>query len=476
LFLFLILVAVLFWRRGSRLPAFALCWMVLTFLPTSGLLPLEILRADRYTLTSVPVFAVIVAASFRAIERNLPGRMGKALLFLCWLVPFFLTVLFVQRIDVWRSSETLWRDVLAREPEHRIAMHNLGVWYAEKGDTTKAVVYLQRALSLDPSSVKTMNSLGLLYEASGRPSEAEALFKEAAEQSFKKNESLLNLASLYLREGRTGQAEACLIEASAIVPQDARIHYQLSVCYQKESRLEKALDEMRKAYLIEPSNPVYQVGLGRLLVAKGDLNQGLDLFETALKRNETFLPAYLGLGELFSNSGKLADARAAYETALHREPQNLDALRGLASVIGRMGDLDSAAVILEHLIARNPEDCEALANMAAVYLSRGRLPEAVSKARLAIECDSTRVTNYLNIYTAYVYLDSLRAAEKIIAKALRIAPNSPQVIYARVSLSLKAGNQPDTTVYYLEKLLGMNIDSALRARIQTLTDSLKKSM
>ncbi|HUU27454.1 MAG TPA: tetratricopeptide repeat protein [archaeon] len=474
-FLALLWLAIVFWRKRDRLPAFALSWVLVAFLPTSGILPLEILRADRYALVSMPVLAVVLATLLRAVKRRLPPLPGSLLAISSWLVPFLFSVLFIQRLGVWRSSETLWQDVLTVEPRHTLALNNLGAYYVDEGDTTKGMDYLQRALCSNPAYDRAMNTLGLLYEAQGRKGEAEAMLKRAVEQPYHREESLINLGSFYLRSGRPELAEKILTEATEIAPQDPRIHYWLSACYQRSGQAGKALEEMRKALSIEPSSPVYLAGVGRLLILKGEIMEALGLLEDALDRDRNFAPAYLGFGELFSAAGKLEDARTAYEEVLRREPGNLEALRNLASIQGRLGNIDSAAGLLKRLIAENPRDCEALANMVAVCFSLGWLGEALSAVHLAIECDSTQAANYLNAYEIYNSMDSLKPAGMMIAKALRVAPHNPRAIYSRALLSLRTDSRPDTALNYLEKLLRMDVEPALRSRSQALLDSLKKT-
>ena len=473
-FLVLILLVVIAWRRGTSLPALALCWMLLALLPTFGFVPLEILRADRYALTSVPILAVLLAYSLRAIELRLPSSYKKVFLLACWFIPFFFAVLFVNRLRVWHSSETLWKAALAVEPKHYIALNSLGLCYTEQGDTAKAIDYIHCALEANPTYVKAMNSLGLLYESTGKKSEAEALFKKAAEQPYNKDQSFLNLGTFYLKEGRIDQAEEYLKEASALSPLDARIHYQLGVCYQKKSEFEKASAEMRRALSIEPVNTLYLVGLGRLLITRGELMDGLDLLEQALQIDKNYVPAYLGLGELFWKSGKFDDARTAYEAALKIEPDNYEALHSLGSILGLTGKIEGAAEIFKRLKTEHPSDCEALGNMAAIYITQGLWEEALSQARAAIECDSMQVSNYLNAYKACVYLHRFNEAEKIISIALRISPQSPDIVFARFYLSFQAGNKPDTSAYYLEKLLRMNLNSDLKARVMYMADRMKK--
>jgi len=55
-----------------------------------------------------------------------------------------------RQIAVWKDSETLWRHVLAIEPDNAFACNNLAVTLHEAGRSDEAVRYLERAISQLP--------------------------------------------------------------------------------------------------------------------------------------------------------------------------------------------------------------------------------------------------------------------------------------------------------------------------------------
>ncbi|MFH1069219.1 MAG: tetratricopeptide repeat protein, partial [Candidatus Glassbacteria bacterium] len=415
------------WRRGRRLPAFAGAWAVLAFAPSSGVVPLEILRADRYTLTMLPAFAIAVAYLLREFAGGAGASREKRLRTAVCAVPLVFAVLFVSRLAVWRNSETLWADVLNKRPDHYIALNGMAKVRLDQGDTTSAITYYNRALEANPHSVLSLQSLGILYDKAGDHREAEDCLLKAVSEPADRAQSRMMLAEFYLRRARLTEARAALEKLVAEDPDDPHLNYLLSTCYQRLGLLDLAETCLRRARAYDPGNPVYLTGLGRLQVQKGDLEYAVDLLGLSLAADQDYVPTYVGLGEMFLAAGKLADSRNSFTAALTREPDNVEALRGMAGVYGRAGRLDSAAVLIDRLLALDPRDCRAQANLVALKLSAGEPAAAAGLLDKAIGCDSTIIENYLNGCRIYLALDSLARAEEMVRTAYRFAPSNPAV-------------------------------------------------
>ncbi len=472
LFAALCWMAVLAWRAGNRLPVFALVWVVLALLPTSGIVPLEVLRADRYALAALPMYAIVLSACLRSVDRKLSPGARRALSFSLWLVPLIFSALFIQRLGVWKSSERLWNDALAEDRKNYVALKGLGAHYSALGDTALSIICFQRALTVNPASTGALTSLGSLYEKAGEMDRAELMYRKALEVSVKKGQSLSDLGSFYLRTGRLDQAEDCLMRSLEATPGNESNHYQLSVLYQRTGRLDKALAHMRRARDLNPRHPMFLTGLGRLLAKAGYYEQAIPLLEDALARDSLFVPAYLGMGELYGMLGSLENALGSFETALRLEPDNPGALRGIAGVLGQMGNIDSAAITLDRLLKLDPDDCDALSNMVAVYLRRNDLQQALTTAQRAIACDSLRTANYFNCFQIYYLLDSLPQAKSMLERVLKLAPGFPAGMFSMARLILRMGGERQEAVYYLQRHLQVETDSTLRVRTQSVLDSI----
>ncbi len=472
----LTVLCLVFWRMravGRFFPLVALVWSLLAFLPTSGVMPMEILRADRYALTFAPVFAVGLAYSLREIMRGLNSAVTKYIRVAVWLIPACLFLLFVARVEAWSSSRSLWNDVLSGDNDHWIALNHIAFDYLERGDTVKAVSGYQRALTVNPNSVEAITALALLAEKRGERAQAEELFTRAAQLRDFNLKTALQLSRFFIRGDRLMDAASLLEGQDALGRENAELHYLLSVVYRRLDYPERAVERMSAARALEPDNAQYMAELGRLMVQQGKIYEAMDMLTRALEDDQSLVEAYVGFGELFIAAGQPADGARSYRSALARDADNHDALLGLAGLLGATGKLDSAALLLDRLSGLYPDDCMVLANTVALKLSQELFGEGAAVLNRALECDSTRVENYLNGYALFVALDSLGRAAQMLALARSIVPSSPSLADPERDLSARTGVPADTAIYYLSRYYSTSGRRAGKEQVTSLLDSLR---
>src|SRR5687768_2184964 len=79
----------------------------------------------------------------------------------------------------YEPAETIYRRVLAVEPEQPDALHFLGVLLHERGKTEAGIPLIQAALERVPDHADAHSNLGNLYRAAGRYADAGAQFQKA---------------------------------------------------------------------------------------------------------------------------------------------------------------------------------------------------------------------------------------------------------------------------------------------------------
>jgi hypothetical protein len=130
----------LFLRRGWWLAAIGLAWIWIAFLPTSGLVPLLHLRAERNLFLSVFGAALLWAAAVPRLERaGVPRTL--AVLAAVLLVGGLAQRSWARAPD-WRSTLALFTSDVGRDPRHREGRVNLIVAHmlADRPEPAKAEV------------------------------------------------------------------------------------------------------------------------------------------------------------------------------------------------------------------------------------------------------------------------------------------------------------------------------------------------
>jgi tetratricopeptide (TPR) repeat protein len=81
------------------------------------------------------------------------------------------------------DAEAAFRQVLARDPENATALNYLGYMLAERGERLdESVIYLKKALQIDPGNGSFLDSLGWAYFKSDKLDLAEDNLRRAADQ------------------------------------------------------------------------------------------------------------------------------------------------------------------------------------------------------------------------------------------------------------------------------------------------------
>ncbi len=160
------------------------------------------------------------------------------------------------------------------DPKDPEAWYGLGRIRFTQQRFQDAVDCFQRALALDPRSVKAEDNLGLSYEGLNRVDEATTAYRNAIQwqqtSPHPSEQPLLNLGIVLLHQGSWAEAEQCLTQAVAIAPNDVNIREQLGHVYLQTNELLKAQEQFERAVALNPKNPSLHFLLGRVYRAEGE--------------------------------------------------------------------------------------------------------------------------------------------------------------------------------------------------------------
>ena len=160
------------------------------------------------------------------------------------------------------------------DPKDAEAWYGLGrIRYTQQRFQDSADCF-ERALVLDPQSVKAENNLGLSYEGLNRTEDATVAYRNAIkwqkDSLHPSEQPLLNLGIVLLHQGKLPEAEQLLTQAASIAPRDANIREQLGHLYLQTNELPKAQFQFEQAIVLNPKNPALHFLLGRVYRAEGE--------------------------------------------------------------------------------------------------------------------------------------------------------------------------------------------------------------
>ena len=212
------------------------------------------------------------------------------------LILAILGVLTWRQANVYTSSETIWRDTVAKNPTSWLAQNNLGNLLCNRGDTDQGLPHYYKAVELNPDFA----------------------------------EGNLNIGIVLVEQGRCAEAIEQYESALAIVPTWADAHYDMGVALAKMHRRDDAIAEYRKAIEITPDYPDARNNLGVLLIDRGQLREAALEFAKVLELHPDNGGAHRNLAVAFFCAGRYDDAwreaRQASQCGMEPDPSFIEAL------------------------------------------------------------------------------------------------------------------------------------------------------
>ena len=250
-----------------------------------------------------------------------------------------------------------------------------------------------------PDNAALHDDVALLYAEAGNLDGVAAHFAEAARLRPDSASAHYNLGNTRLLQGRRTEARAAFERAIAVDPSYANAHRGLGITLYRDGRFDEAARAYERALQLAPADVSVHHNFAVLLHAQGKLPEAEARYREALRLDGRHADAHYGLALVFAAEGRMADAAAHYREALRTVPEWPQVLAELAWLLATTSDPairnpQEAVLLAERAIGSAKEPSWAAMNASAAALaSAGRFPEAVERARRAIELASAAGNN-----------------------------------------------------------------------------------
>lgn len=320
-------------RLRNKMPEVAagLALLCIALVPFCGIVPIYQGMAERYTyLAGLGLVFAIAALVFR-----LKGRTRS--LALCALIvwAFWGVWRLNARVLDWRDEISLYAKSLEATPGSSALLYNLGVAFAEAGDTSRAADYYQRAIAIKPDYTSAIINLGNLFQRQGDYSQSAALYRRAISLDPRDPDAWVDLGNLYLQLGLTEQAKSAYEKAVALRPNDVEAIIDLGAVLQRSGDFSAAEQAYRQAMAVDPGQAAAYCDLGALFLQQGNLAAARELLIKAIEHNSSYALAYFDLGVVYEQTGRRDLAVEMYEKALDIQPDYQHARSNLQRVESR---------------------------------------------------------------------------------------------------------------------------------------------
>ena len=238
------------------------------------------------------------------------------------------------------EAESIYRQVLAAQPNHADALHLLGSLRHFTGHAD-GITLIRQAIAIKPHYPAALSNLGEALRGRGQFDEAIACFRRA----------LVMWPDFPAALGNLGLALASIGEN------------------------EQAVEPLRRAVALQPDFTDAWGNMGGALANLGKRSEAIACYQRAIVLRPTSADFHYNLGLLLRAENQIESAIASYRRAISLQPNYAAARCNLAMAIGLLGQYDLAIAELRIAIKLNPDLAERILNLAMQLMLMGQWAE-----------------------------------------------------------------------------------------------------
>ena len=395
-----------------------------------------------------------------------------------------------------QDAEGLYRAILAAQPKHPDANHNLGVLAVSLDKTELALTLFKIALEANPSQgqfwlsyidalIKEKqydNARSLLEQGKKaglagdrvdaleaqlvpiavlersdsilqkKPSSFTQQPKKVSAKKGKKNKLSsiqtnpnqvrspsqveINVLLENYQKGQYDLAENLAKKLTQQYPNHQFSWKVLGAVFKQTGKLQESLIANQRAVAISPNDTEAHYNLGITLQDLGRLEDAETSYKKSIAIKSEYGEAHYNLGITLQELGRLEDAAASYFKVIAINPEYGEAHYNLGVTLQELGRLEEAAASYSKAIAIKPEYAQAHCNLGATLQELSRLEDAAASHRkaIAIKPDLAEAHCYLGLILKE--LGRLGDAEASYRKAIAIKPDLAEA-HCNLGLTLK---------------------------------------
>jgi len=298
--------------------------------------------ADRYTYISSMPFSILIAGAAltwaAAGDETRRATRARAPLILAALFAVVLGSLTWRQTQVWRNSESLFRNAVEVEPDNYFVAHNLAVTLWRRSAFEEALEVEKASVASHPAygNYQARYTLGLLYQRLGQPQLAEKTFRETLEIA--------------------PDCEPAFVEVRRAV---AAQHDDEALIALYRSTLDAA-EANRRADARRPVLTERYVEFSRLLLSRGRKEEARAVWERAAKAGVAPAVVENGLGRVLLEQGRLDEAEQHLMRAQQYDTRNKEYVVDLCELFLRRGRFKDALDNANNVLAIDPNHARAL--------------------------------------------------------------------------------------------------------------------
>ncbi len=289
--------------KTHRSVVFGIGFFVVTLLMVSQLIPVgRAVLAERYTYLPYIGLAFIIGYGFVFLTENRPSlKLPLAGLLGAW--GLFLVFTTFQRTKVWKDSESLWSDVIQKQPTADMAYHNLSYFYKSNGQHDKAFPLYEQGLKINPENTDILINRGTHYYNNKKYDPALSDFSKALSLNSSIPQGYTNRGAIYQIRKKYKEAMADYTTAMDLVGPTPEVLLNRGLLYSQTNELEKAMVDYNASIALKSDFGIAYYYRSKLKKRQQQYKAALADAQTAVKYGHQLKKGYLEeLGKLVNGN------------------------------------------------------------------------------------------------------------------------------------------------------------------------------
>jgi protein O-GlcNAc transferase len=320
------------------------------------------------------------------------------------------------------QAEALYRQILQLSPNHRDALHLLGVTAHQAGKYTKALELIDRAILLRPDSAEAYADRGNALERLGQYEAAVESFNKAILLKPDFAQAYNNRGSALHRLQQYGAALENFDKAIQLKSDFAQAYNNRGSALHGLQQSPAAVESFNKAIQLKPDFAEAYNNRGNAFYDLEQHQAALESFDKAIQFKPDFAEAYNNRGNALQGLQQHQAALENFDKAIQIKPQFAKAYNNRGNTLYDLQQYQTALESFDKAIELEPEFAEVYYNRGNVLRHLHQYQTAVQSFDSAIQLKPGFAQAYNNRGNALRSLQQNQAALESFEKAIQLKP------------------------------------------------------
>ncbi len=380
-------MALLWWlRRWCKGVLVALVYFVVMLFPVLGFFTmyyhLYSFVADHWLYVPIIGLLALLAGGAEFLSRRWARGVVPVIVAILVIV---LGVMTWKHNGVYSDNIRLWKDNIAKYPDHFLPYFNLGYALDNQGFYDDALANYEKSIQLKGDFERSYVSIGNILAKRNDYLQAARYFDQALRIYPGSATARMDIGVMLHVMGRNDEAIYQLQQALNRDEYNVGVHVNLAKILADTGQMDQALVHARRAVQLDPSDADARFALARYLARSGRAEESINECQQVLNLRPDFIDTHSLLGMQLRATGRSTEAAEHFRKVLQMRPDDADAMNNLAITLADLGNLKGAQEYLTKALNLQPENPEVQANLALVLSSLGQPNEAIDLYRKALK-------------------------------------------------------------------------------------------